>query len=86
MIEIHQQVNVLLSKERMIINLLMCIRNAVKDSTLEIKSGTTNTRGKNGFTINLPIPRIRSMQKKPFYWGYDMYAFKSYVKSAVMKQ
>ena len=29
-IEIHRQVDVLLSKERMIINLLLCIRNAVK--------------------------------------------------------
>ena len=39
-IAIHRQVNVLLFKERLILNLLLCIRNAVIETTLKPKLGT----------------------------------------------
>ena len=61
-IAIHRQVNVSLFKERMIINLLLCIRNAVIDSTLKINAGDIRTRQNDGLTILLPIPRTKIMR------------------------
>ena len=61
-IAIHRQVNVSLFKERMIINLLLCIRNAVIDSTSKINAGDIRTRQNDGLTILLPIPRTKIMR------------------------
>ena len=97
-IAIHQQVNVLLFKERLILNLLLCIRNAVIENTLKTKSGDVHTRQNDGLTIHLPIPRTKIMRKMPFYWGSQIWntlplnirqlnekcAFKMYIKTAVI--
>ena len=97
-IAIHRLVNVLLFKERLILNLLLCIRNAVIESTLKTIRGNINTRQNDGLTIQLPIPRTKIMRKMPFYWGSQIWntlplnirqlnekcAFKMYIKSAVI--
>ena len=97
-IAIHRQVNVLLFKERLILNLLLCIRNAVIESTLKTIRGDINTRQNDGLTIQLPIPRTKIMRKMPFYWGSQIWntlplnirqlnekcAFKMYIKTAVI--
>ena len=97
-LEMHRQVNVQLYKHRMITNLLLCIRNAVLDSTLKIKTCDILTRGNDGQTILLPIPRTRNMRKMPFYWGAQIWntlplhirqleektPFKNFIKNAVI--
>ena len=97
-IAIHRQVNVSLFKERMIINLLLCIRNAVIESTLNTKAGDIHRRQNDGRTLLLPIPRTKILRKMPFYWGSQIWnalplnvrqlnekcAFKMYVKTAVI--
>ena len=55
-LELHRQAN------RMIVNLLLCIRNAVNDTTLKIKTHDINTLGND-------VPRTRYIRKTPFYWG-----------------
>ena len=72
-LEMHRITNTLLFSERLIINLLLCIRNAVKEKTLTIKICDRNTRGNDGLTIALPIPRTRFMRKKTFYWGSQIW-------------
>ena len=72
-LELHRQVNVLLFKKQMIINLLLCVRNAVIDATLKIKTGNIHTRGNDGYTIILPVPRTRNIRKRPFYWGSQIW-------------
>ena len=97
-LELHRQVNVQLFKRRMITNLLLCIRNAVLDSTLKVKTCDIYTRGNDGQTILLPVPRTRNMRKMPFYWGAQIWntlplyirqleektTFKNYIKNAVI--
>ena len=69
-IAIHRQVNVLLFKERMILNLLLCIRNAVIESTLKTKAGNIHTRQNDGLTILLLVPRTKIIRKMPFFGDF----------------
>ena len=57
----------------MIVNMLLCIRNAVKYSTLKMKIGEARARGNDGQKLPLPIPRSRYIRKTPFYWGSPMW-------------
>ena len=84
----------------MIINVLLCIRNAVIESTLKTKAGDIHTRQNDRLTILLPIPRTKIMRKMSFYWGSQIWntlplnvrqlnekcAFKMYVKTAVINK
>ena len=65
--------NTLLFSERLIINLLLCIRNAVNQKTLKIKTCDRHTRGNDRLTIVLPVLRTRYMRKTPFYWGLQIW-------------
>ena len=68
-IDIHRLLNIHLFRHRLVLNLLLCIRNAGNDCTLSMRQGEVQTRGDDGRTILLPIPRIRYIRKTPFYWG-----------------
>ena len=60
-------------KNQTCIKPLICIRNAVIDSTLKIKTGEACTRANDGQTISLPIPRTKYIRKTPFYWGSQIW-------------
>ena len=72
-LELHSNVNVQLFRHRMVKYLLICIRNAVEEGTLNMVNTGIRTRQNDGHTIKLPIPRTKYIQKSPFYWGAQIW-------------
>ena len=68
-VEMHDLVHVKMLRHRMLIQLLMCMRNAFINQSLSIISRNVVTRGNDGATFDLPVPRIELLRKCPFYLG-----------------
>ena len=68
-VEMHDLVHVKMLRHRMLIQLLMCMRNAFINQSLSIISRNVVTRGNDGATFDLPVPRIKLLRKCPFYLG-----------------
>ena len=63
----------LLLKHCMIIQLMMCIRNAYWNKSLAVVNHDVATRQNNGATFDIPISRIRHLRKALFYWGSQIW-------------
>ena len=63
----------LLLKDRMIIQLMMCIRNAYWNKSLPVINHDVATRQNNGATFDIPIPRIRHQRNALFYCGSQIW-------------
>ena len=72
-IELHDIVNVKLLKHRMYIQLLMCMRNAFLNNSLLVVERDLITRANDGATFVLPVPRLKSLRKCPFYLGSQIW-------------
>ena len=68
-VEMHDLIHVKMLRHRMLIQLLMCMRNAFINQSLSIISRNVVTRGNDGATFDLPVPRIKLLRKCPFYLG-----------------
>ena len=68
-IALHENVGVQTFRHRLISNLLLYIRNAINEGTLTTRHTAARTRGNDGRTINLTVPRTKYIRKTPFYWG-----------------
>ena len=68
-VEMHDLVHVKMLRHRMLIQLLMCMRNAFINQSLSIICRDVVTRGNDGATFDLPVPRLKSLRKCPFYLG-----------------
>ena len=71
--QLHDTVGVKFLKHRMLIQLMMCIRNAYINQSLTIIHCDMVTRGNDGATFTLPVPKIKSIRKCPFYWGSQIW-------------
>ena len=71
--QLHDTVGVRFLKHRMFIQLMMCIRNAYINQSLPVLQRDMVTRGNDGGTFFLPVPRIKSIRKCPFYWGSQIW-------------
>ena len=71
--QLHDIVGVRFLKHRMFIQLMMCIRNAYINKSLPVIQRDLVTRGNDGATFFLPVPRIKSIRKCPFYWGSQIW-------------
>ena len=71
--QLHDIVGVRFLKHRMFIQLMMCIRNAYINKSLPVIQRDLVTRGNDGATFFLPVPRIKSIRKSPFYWGSQIW-------------
>ena len=56
-------------RHRMLIQLLMCIGNAFINQSLPIICRDVVTRGNDGASFDLPLPRLKSLRKCLFYLG-----------------
>ena len=65
----HDLLKVKMLRHRMLIQMLMCIRNAFINESLPIICRDVVTRGNDGATFDLPVPRLKSLRKSPFYLG-----------------
>ena len=67
-VEMHDLVQVKMLRHRMLIQLLMCIRNAFINQSMPIIRRDV-VRGNDGASFDLPVPRLKSLSKCPFYLG-----------------
>ena len=72
-IELHDIVKVKLLKHRMYIQLMMCMRNTFLNNSLPVLERDMVTRANDGATFVLPIPRLKSLRKCPFYLGSQIW-------------
>ena len=72
-IELHDIVGVKMLRHRMYIQLMMCMRNAFLNYFLPIVDRDMVTRENDGATFVLPIPRLKSLRKCPFYLGSQIW-------------
>ena len=72
-IELHDIVKVKLLKHRMYIQLLMCMRNTFLNNSLPVLERDMVTRANDGATFVLPIPKLKSLRKCPFYLGSQIW-------------
>ena len=63
---IHDVVGVKMLRHRMYVQLMMCIRNAFLNHSLPVVERDMVTRGNDGATFDLTIPRLKSLRKCPF--------------------
>ena len=68
-IQLHDTVGVRFLKHRMFIQLMMCIRNAYINQSLPVIQRDMVTRGNDGATFSLPVPRIKSISV-PSIWDH----------------
>ena len=52
---------------------MMCMRNAYLNNLLPIVERDMFTRGNDGATFVLPIPRLKSLRKCPYYLGSQIW-------------
>ena len=71
--QLHDTVRVKFLKHRMLIQLMMCIRNAYINQSLPLIHRDMATRANDGATFILPVPKIKSIRKCPFYWGSQIW-------------
>ena len=72
-VNVIEIVKVKLLKHRMYIQLLMCMRNTFLNNSLPVLERDMVTRANDGATFVLPIPRLRSLRKCPFYLGSQIW-------------
>ena len=68
-IEMHDLIKVKMLRHRMLIQMLMCIRNAFINQSLPIICHEVVTIGNDCPTFDLPVPRLKSLRKCPFFLG-----------------
>ena len=72
-IVLHDLVKVKLLKHRMYIQIMMCMRNSFLNKSLPVLERDMVTRANDGATFFLPIPRLKSLRKCPFYLGSQIW-------------